>query len=111
MCQIVDLMISILITYYNERELLTECLCLCYHQLEPTDEIIIYDDASHNPAIDYIPAGVSARVIRGEIDRGPSAGRNILLAESRCNYVHFHDSDDVFAPEWRARVGAVLADK
>lgn len=100
--------ISVLITYYNERHLLAECLRSCAPYLHASDEILIYDDASHDPAIDYVPADISARVIRGEVNRGPAVGRNILLAESRCNYIHFHDSDDLFTPEWRSKVGAAL---
>jgi len=38
--------ISVLITYYNERELLTECLRSLAAQTQLPDEILIYDDAS-----------------------------------------------------------------
>lgn len=103
--------LSVLITYYNERELLAECLSSLAAQAHPPDEIIVYDDASTYPAADYLPPGLTVRVIRGETNVGPARGRNCLLAEARGDVVHFHDADDLFAPSWCAQVrGALAAD-
>src|ERR1043165_9541693 len=92
--------ISVLITYYNERQLLTECLESLEAQTDRPDEILIYDDCSTYPAKDYLLPGLPARVIRGEENHGPSHGRNVLLEAARSECVHFHDSDDLFAPAW-----------
>ncbi|MGH7198477.1 MAG: glycosyltransferase family 2 protein, partial [Candidatus Omnitrophota bacterium] len=39
-----------LITYHNEGELLTECLDTLLSGPDTPDEILIYDDASGDPA-------------------------------------------------------------
>src|ERR1700730_15948409 len=100
--------IGILITYWNERELLTECLESIGQQIDRVDEVLVYDDASDYPAKDYLPPGSITRVIRGDRNRGPSYGQNALLASSRSEYVHFHDADDLILPGWCARLRAEL---
>jgi GT2 family glycosyltransferase len=40
------------------------------------------------------------QVIRGRENLGPARGRNILLKASRSDYIHFHDSDDLFCQDW-----------
>ncbi|MSP19109.1 MAG: glycosyltransferase family 2 protein [Bdellovibrionales bacterium] len=100
--------LSILITYHNEKELLTECLRSLMGQLDPCDEILIYDDASEFPPQKYIPRGMFARVFREEKNRGPAFGRNLLLSKARGEYIHFHDSDDWFADSWARRIRRLL---
>ena len=100
--------LSILITYHNEKELLTECLKSLSGQLDPCDEILIYDDASQFPPQKFIPRGVQVRVFREETNRGPAYGRNFLLAKARGEYVHFHDADDWFNEGWSRRIRRVL---
>lgn len=100
--------LSILITYHNEKELLTDCLKSLAGQLDPCDEILIYDDASEFPPQKYIPRGMFARVYREETNRGPAYGRNFLLSKARGEYVHFHDADDWFADSWARRIRRVF---
>jgi glycosyltransferase involved in cell wall biosynthesis len=100
--------LSILITYYNERHLLTECLRSVLGQLGAADEVLVYDDCSAHPPGPFIPPGVPARVIRGEANIGPARGRNRLLQEATGEYIHFHDSDDLFAPGWADRIRAEI---
>lgn len=100
--------IGILITYHNEGPLLTECLNSVCRQLQPGDGIYIYDDASVVAAAGHVPEGLRVTLIRGEVNRGPSFGRNTLLATCENEFVHFHDADDFFHPEWRRRVGGLL---
>ncbi len=96
--------ISVLITYYRERELLTRCLQSLLEGTRAVHEILVYDDCSPEPAADYLPSSPLIRVIRGEKNRGPSAGRNVLLSAATADYVHFHDCDDWFAADWCAKV-------
>lgn len=100
--------IGVLITYYNERELLTACLHSLIAQTKSPDEILVYDNASDSPAKDYIPDGCPVRIIRADTNRGPSYGRNQLLAASQSDYVHFHDADDFFSPVWCELVGQAI---
>ncbi len=100
--------LGVLITYYNERNLLHECLSSLLGQKTRPSEIIVYDDASTHPAEEYIPAGVRIPVIRGDVNRGPACGRNALLRASRSDYVHFHDADDLFDPRWCKSVANII---
>jgi glycosyltransferase involved in cell wall biosynthesis len=100
--------LAVLITYHNEKQLLTECLASIASQSRLPDEIWVYDDASAFPASDYLGnhAGLAGgvRVVRGESNLGPAKGRNLLLRETQADFVHFHDADDLFLPQWGARV-------
>jgi glycosyltransferase involved in cell wall biosynthesis len=87
---------------------LTECLQSLQAQPNPPEEIWIYDDASEYPAENYLPAGRKARILRGDQNRGPARGRNQLWQATSCEYVHFHDADDWFDPQWTAKVRGVL---
>jgi glycosyltransferase involved in cell wall biosynthesis len=95
--------LAVLVTYCEERELLHECVQSVSTQEERPEEILVYDDASQAPAEQYLE-GLPAQVIRGETRRGPSFGRNSLLAASTADYVHFHDADDLFRHDWCRRV-------
>ncbi len=103
-----SLTIGVLITYYGERDLLRECLETIATQTRPPDEILIYDDASDAPAEQYVPAGLPVKILRGDVNRGPAYGRNQLLQASTSTHIHFHDADDLFHPDWHARVHDVL---
>ena len=96
--------ISVLITYHNEGEMLKEMLESLKLNIPPPDEILIFDDASDLPPEDFIPKNMQVRIIKSEINVGPASGRNRLLAETKCTFIHFHDSDDWFHPLWLASV-------
>ena len=100
--------LSILITYHNEKELLTECLKSLAGQLDPCDEILIYDDASEHPPQKYVPRGMFARVYREETLKGPAYGRNLLLSKACGEFVHFHDADDWFSDSWARRIRRLM---
>lgn len=104
--------LAVLITYHDERELLTQCLDSVLGQTPAPDEVIVYDDASAAPARDYVPAKTDPRVriIRGERNAGPGAGRNALLQAATAAYAHFHDADDLLDPAWSAAVRDALGD-
>jgi glycosyltransferase involved in cell wall biosynthesis len=100
--------IGVLITYYNEGELLTACLNSLLGGSELPDEILIYDDGSTLLPDAFIPPGAPVRVIRATENRGPGFARNELLRASRAEYAHFHDADDWFHPDWCAAVRAAI---
>ncbi|XWX02925.1 glycosyltransferase family 2 protein [Aggregatilineales bacterium SYSU G02658] len=101
--------LGVLITYYNERDLLTECLESLLANTQLPDEILVYDDCSEFPAADYVPDHPLIRVVRGARNHGVIYARNMLLEASSCDYLHFHDADDLFMPTWVERVCAALA--
>lgn len=92
--------LAIGITYYNEKELLTECLESLQLQTVMPDEVLIYDDNSTFPANDYLPATfpLPIRVIRNPENKKPAFGRNLLIEEAKSIYIHFQDADDLFKP-------------
>lgn len=92
--------LSLLITYYNEGEMLTECIDSLLASTMLPDEILIYDDCSPRPAEDFVVPHPNIRIIRGETNRGASYARDYLLREAAGEYVHYHDTDDLFLPEW-----------
>lgn len=92
--------VGVLITYFNENEMLRECAESLLRQTVPPDEVLIYDDGSEIPAERFLPDDFKGRVIRSSVNHGPSYARNALLNAARSEYVHCHDADDLFAPEW-----------
>jgi glycosyltransferase involved in cell wall biosynthesis len=96
--------LAVLITYHDERHLLTRCVESLMSQSDAPDEIWIYDDASVYPASRYVPAELRQCVIRGDRNLGPACGRNNLVATTKCAFVHFHDADDWFFPDWSVLV-------
>ena len=96
--------LGVLVTYFNERELLRSCLESALAGPDGPDEALVFDNGSEYPASDYIPADARVRVIRHAENKGPSFARNRLIEESRSDYVHFQDADDIFLPGWTARL-------
>ena len=103
--------LAVLITYFNEGPLLTECIESIARQPGAPDEILVYDDASSVPAAGFIPSGAGVTLIRGDRNQGPAHGRNTLVAATTCEFVHFQDADDLFAPTWAQEVRSALASR
>jgi glycosyltransferase involved in cell wall biosynthesis len=101
--------LAVLITYHNEREMLRECLRSIADQTVAPDEVWIYDDCSEYPASDFLIPDLAVNVITGVTNQGPSVGRNRLLDECHSEYIHFHDADDMFCPEWCSKVRERIA--
>jgi glycosyltransferase involved in cell wall biosynthesis len=93
--------ISLLITYYNEKKLLTDCLQSVYKQTVLPDEILVYDDASKYPAENYVPShpDINVKVIRGKENIMVAAARNRLMKEATSEYLHYQDADDLLEPD------------
>ena len=103
--------IAVLITYHNEGPLLTECIESVARQNEAPDEILVYDDASTVRPEPFIPPDVPVKLIRGDVNHGPAHGRNVMLAATTCEFIHFHDADDMFADGWASGVRAALRER
>jgi glycosyltransferase involved in cell wall biosynthesis len=100
--------LSVLITYHNEGAWLTECLQSLMPQLASDDEVIVYDDASQQPARPYLLDDARIRLIGGSTNVGPARARNELCTASSGTHIHFHDADDLFAGQWREEVAAAF---
>jgi glycosyltransferase involved in cell wall biosynthesis len=91
-------MISVVIPVYNRENLLPLTLRSLLQQSLPAGEIIVVDDGSTDSTVDVAESfGAPVRVIRQE-NAGPAAARNRGFNESRGDFIHFFDSDDIALP-------------
>ncbi len=93
--------LALLIPAYNATGHLPRLLASAEAQSEPFDEVWVYDDASSDATAEVARAH-GARVVRGEVNRGCSFGKNELAARTTCEWVHFHDADDALKPGFAA---------
>jgi glycosyltransferase involved in cell wall biosynthesis len=103
--------ISVIIPVYNRADLIGHTLASLLNQTLPADEIIVVDDGSsdgtqeaawaafHRWESDKVTGQKSPgfKIIRQE-NAGPAAARNRGFAESKGEFIHFFDSDDIAAP-------------
>jgi glycosyltransferase involved in cell wall biosynthesis len=97
--------LALLIPARNAQAVLGRLLDAADAQTVPFDEILVWDDASTDRTGD-LAAARGARVIRSDVNTGPSFGKNMLAQETTCEWVHFLDADDALAPEFVARAHA-----
>lgn len=103
--------ISVIVPAYNRADLIGLTLRSLLNQSLQADEIIVVDDGSTDSTAEAAEAEFSAfsrqfsgkeklpefKVVRQE-NAGPAAARNRGFAESRGEFIHFFDSDDIAAP-------------
>lgn len=93
--------LALLIPAWNAAAWLPRLLASAAAQTEPFDEIWVYDDASTDDTA-TVAERLGARVVRGEVNLGCSAGKNALAACTNAEWIHFHDADDELAPNFVA---------
>lgn len=91
--------LSLLIPAYNAARYLPRLLSSAKAQTEPFDEICVYDDCSTDDT-GAVASALGARVIRGDVNKGCSAGKNILANCVDTEWIHFHDADDELLPNF-----------
>ncbi len=90
--------ISVIIPAYNREKLLPATLESILFQSLPASEIIIVDDGSTDRTAAVAESfGEPVRVIRQQ-NSGPAAARNRGFLDSRGEFIHFFDSDDLALP-------------
>jgi hypothetical protein len=90
-----------LIPAYNAAAHLPRLLESAARQTEPFDEIWVYDDCSQDDTT-AVAERYGAHVVRGDVNRGCTYGKSVLVERTRCEWVHFHDSDDLLLPNFVA---------
>jgi glycosyltransferase involved in cell wall biosynthesis len=91
--------LSLCIPAYNASQFLPRLLHSAAAQAASFDEILVYDDCSTDDT-SAVATQLGARVIRGDVNVGCSAGKNQLLQASSCDWIHFHDADDELLPNF-----------
>jgi glycosyltransferase involved in cell wall biosynthesis len=96
-----DKRLALLIPAYNAAAWLPRLLGSAAAQTKPFDEIWVYDDCSTDDTAE-VAAALGARVLRGDVNRGCSAGKNALAQAVDTPWIHFHDADDELLPDFVA---------
>lgn len=108
MCRFVPDRVALLVPAYRAGTYLPRLAAAARAQLQPFAEWHCYDDASGDDT-----AAVAVRegfhVIAGPTQRGPSFARNRLAEAATAEWVHFHDADDLLAPEYLSHVLAAAS--
>jgi glycosyltransferase involved in cell wall biosynthesis len=93
--------LALLIPAYNAAGYLPRLLASAAAQTEPFDEIWVYDDCSSD-GTGAVTERYGARVVRGDVNKGCSAGKNALARATSAEWLHFHDADDELMPNFVA---------
>jgi glycosyltransferase involved in cell wall biosynthesis len=100
--------ISAIIPAYNRAQFLGQTLDAIASQTEPPDEIIVVDDGSTDNTAAIVAAfPANIRYIRINNSGAPVA-RNVGAAQASGDWLWFCDSDDLWRPEYLARVRDLL---
>ncbi len=91
--------LALCIPAYNAAAYLPRLLESAKAQTKNFDEIWVYDDCSTDDTA-IVAAQYGAQVIRGDVNRGCSFGKNRLAQQTQCNWIHFHDADDALYPHF-----------
>jgi len=91
--------LSLLIPAYNAAPYLPRLLRSAQAQSQGFDEIWIYDDCSTDNTAE-VAAAHGAKVLRGDVNKGCSAGKNALARHVETDWIHFHDADDELLPDF-----------
>jgi glycosyltransferase involved in cell wall biosynthesis len=91
--------VSLLVPCHNAARYLPRLFESARQQTVPFAEILCYDDGSDDDT-SAVARSLGAQVIGTRDCRGPSVGRNRLADAARCEWIHFHDADDLMAPTY-----------
>ena len=89
-------LVSIIIPTYNTEKYIEKCIQSVLEQTYTDYEIIIVDDCSTDNSMDVVARFKDPRikVIKNEINRGPSYSRNRGIQLSKGDFIALLDSDD-----------------
>jgi glycosyltransferase involved in cell wall biosynthesis len=91
--------LALCIPAFNAEKYLPRLLISAKEQNVPFHEILVYDDCSTDKTTD-IAIKFGAKVITGNVNKGCSHAKNILASATKCNWIHFHDADDIILPNF-----------
>ncbi len=95
--------ISLLIPCYNAAPFLPRLLASVRALTRPFTNILCYDDGSTDDTVGVAHA-LGLDIMTGQPNRGVAHARNRLAASADTDWIHFHDADDIIAPDFLARL-------
>lgn len=106
-------MVSVVIPYYNRRELIADCLKSVLAQTYSNLEVIIVDDGSKESALDVLEPflGDQVRYHRYTPNQGACHARNVGVSLARGEFIAFQDSDDLWLPRKLEKQMAAMEEK
>lgn len=100
--------LALCIPAYDAASYLPRLLESAISQQVPFDEILVYDDCSTDETV-QVAAKYGIQIIRGEVNRGCSYGKNVLAEATNCDWIHFHDADDALYANFVAQARKWMA--
>src|ERR1044071_4055076 len=96
-----DIELSVIISTYNAREVLADCLTSIY-QNAPTEpyEVIVVDDASDDATSAMVQRRFpEVRLLRNAINQHYTRSNNLALKNARGKYIHLLNNDTIVLPD------------
>lgn len=90
---------SLLVPCYNAEAYINSFMESISKLNKAFDEVIFYDDASTDDTFKILTAK-GCTVIKSTINKGPGYSRNRLAEKASGEWLHFHDIDDSFNPDF-----------
>src|SRR6184192_836636 len=91
--------VSLIVPAYNAEATLPECLKALRKALQPTDELIVFDDGSTDSTRSIAEAAGARIVSNPGKPKGPAHGRNKAAASASEPYLMFVDADVIIHPD------------
>jgi glycosyltransferase involved in cell wall biosynthesis len=95
--------VALLVPAYRAATYLPRFAKAASGQLHPFTEWLCHDDASDDETAS-VARSLGFKVSVSPANEGPSRARNRLAENTRCEWLHYHDADDLLAPEYLQRV-------
>ena len=92
---------ALLVPCHNGAAFLPRLADSAFAQTRPFDEWRLFDDGSTDDTAGAAQQ-LGFKVLRSDRRLGPSAARNALAKATRCEWLHFHDADDLMAADYLA---------
>ncbi|GGL07657.1 hypothetical protein Sme01_11360 [Sphaerisporangium melleum] len=91
-------LVSIIIPSYNRSDVLRLCLAAVQKQTYPNIEVIVVDDCGTEDAA-QVAASMGAKVVRTEVNGGPTPARNLGAEYAGGDILFFLDADIALDPD------------
>jgi hypothetical protein len=100
--------VSVIVPVFNAARTIEQAIDSVCAQTFTDLEIVVVDDGSTDGSVEILRRHGHATKIVEQKNRGPSAARNLGIANSSGEYVGFLDADDWWKPELLTRLTAAL---